>query len=167
MRDKRFIAEHRGWPLKKEQHRQLIKWACDCVYHVLPLYGEHIDERLIHALNVAKEWEKGNATVGDARNAAFGAIAVARELDNPTSIAIARAIWHAVATAHMADHAPWAPEYLLKALVCAGKPIESERKWQDEQLPLEIRELVLTTRETNKKFWQASFKKCDPNLRKK
>jgi len=36
MRDKRFIAEHRDGPLKKEQHRLLIKWACDCAENVLP-----------------------------------------------------------------------------------------------------------------------------------
>ena len=58
MRDKRFIAEHRGWPLKKEQHRQLIKWACDCAENVLPLFGEKLDERLKNALLIAKEWAK-------------------------------------------------------------------------------------------------------------
>ncbi len=62
MRDKRFIAEHRGGALKKEQHRQLIKWACDCAENVLPLF-EEIDERLKNAIVVAKEWEKGNASV--------------------------------------------------------------------------------------------------------
>jgi len=41
MRDKRFIAEHRGGPLKKEQHYQLIKWACDCAEHVLCLFNIH------------------------------------------------------------------------------------------------------------------------------
>ena len=50
MRDKRFIAEHRGGPLKKEQHCQLITWACTCAEHVVPLCGETIDERLKNAL---------------------------------------------------------------------------------------------------------------------
>jgi hypothetical protein len=84
MRDKRFVAEHRGGPLKKEQHRQLIKWACDCVEHVLPLPGETIDERLLNAIHVAKEWEKGNATVGNARTASLGAIAHANESSDKT-----------------------------------------------------------------------------------
>ncbi len=35
MRYRRFIAERRGGPLKKDQHVELIKWACDCVEHVL------------------------------------------------------------------------------------------------------------------------------------
>ena len=66
MRDKRFIAEHRGGPLKKEQHYLVITWACDCAENVLHLFGEMPDERLKNALHVAKEWKSGNASVGDA-----------------------------------------------------------------------------------------------------
>ena len=150
MRDKRFIAEHRGGPLKKQQHYQLITWACDCAEHVLYLFGENIDERLKNALLVAKEWKQGNASVGDARKASVGAHAVARESSNLTAIAVARSVGHAVATAHMADHSLGAPSYALKAVKNAGKSIDAERKWQDEQLPLEIKELVLTARKSRK-----------------
>jgi Imm-5 like putative immunity protein len=150
MRDKRFIAEHRGGSLKKEQHYQLIKWACGCTEHVLHLFGEKIDERLKNALNVAKEWEQGNASVGDARKASLGAIAVANEFSNLTAIAVARSVGHAVATAHMADHSIGAAWYALKAVKNAGKSIDAERKWQDEQLPSEIKELVLTARKSRK-----------------
>jgi len=144
MRDNRFVAVHRGGPLKKEQHYQLIKWACDCVEHVLHLFGEKIDERLINALNVAKEWKQGNTSVGDARKASLDAIATANKFSNPTAIAVARSVGHAVATAHMADHSLGAALYALKAVKNAGKSVEAERKWQDEQLPSEIKELVLT-----------------------
>ena len=154
MRDKRFVAEHRCGPLKKEQHRQLIKWAYSCVEHVLPLLGEKLDDRLKNAILIAKEWEKGNATVGDARNAAFGAIALANESSNPISIAIARAAGQAVATAHMSDHALGAAVYALKAVKSAGKSIDAERKWQNEQLPSEIRELVLTTRSQKEQIFK-------------
>ena len=150
MRDKRFIAEHRGGPLKKEQHYKLMKWACDCAEHVLPLFGETIDERLKKALAVAKEWKQGNTSVGDARKAAVGAHSVARESSNPVAIAVARSIGHAVATAHMADHSLGAAWYALKAVKNAGKSIDAERKWQDEQLPLEIKELVITARKRKK-----------------
>jgi hypothetical protein len=146
MRDKRFIAEHRGGSLKKEQHIQLIKWACDCAENVLPLFAEKIDERLQNALWIAKEWAKGEATVGDARKTSLQAIALANESSNPTSIAVARAAGHAVATAHMADHSLGAAIYALKAVKNANKSIDEERKWQNEQLPSEIRELVLTAR---------------------
>jgi hypothetical protein len=93
MRNKRFIAQHRSGSLNKEQHIQLIKWACDCA-----------------------------------------------------EIAVARAVGHAVATAHMADHSLGAALYALKAVKNAGKSIDAERKWQNEQLPSEIMEIVLTAR---------------------
>lgn len=146
MRDKRFIAEHRGGTLKIEQHRQLMAWGCTCAVHVLPLFGDVIDDRLTNALWVAKEWEKGNASVGEARKASVNCIAVAYELSDPVAIAVARAVGHAVATAHMADHSPGSALYALKAVSKAGKPVEEERKWQDGQLLPEIRELVLSVR---------------------
>lgn len=147
MRDKRFIAEHRGGPLKKEQHHQLMTWACDCSVHVLPLFGETIDERLIYALQVAQAWNEGNASVGEARKASMNAHTVAREASNPISVAVARTVGQAVATAHMADHSPGAAWYALKAVKGASKPIEVERHWQDEHLPPEVKELVLSARE--------------------
>ncbi|MFX0173639.1 MAG: putative immunity protein [Candidatus Hodarchaeota archaeon] len=150
MRDKRFIAEHRGGSLKKEQHYQLIKWACDCTEHVLYLFGEKIDDRLNNALNVAKERIQGKASVGDARDASLGAIAVARESSNPTAIAVARSVGHAVATAHMADHSLVTAMYALKAVKNAGKSTIKESSWQNEQLPSEIKELVLTVRKLRK-----------------
>ena len=146
MRDRRFIAEHRGGLLKKDHHRQLIKWACKCSEHVLPLCGETVDERLINALLIAKEWSTGYAKVGDAMKASVGSHAAARESASPISIAVARSVGQAVATAHMADHSLGAAIYALKAVKLANKSIDAERKWQNEQLPSEIRELVLTAR---------------------
>ena len=151
MRDRRFIAEHRGGLLKKDHHRQLIKWACKCCEHVLPLCTETVDERLIKALLVAKEWATGIAKVGDAMKASLGSHAVARESGDPISTAVARSIGQAVATAHMADHSLGAAIYALKAVKFANKSIDAERKWQNEQLPSEIRELVLTAR-TEKEY---------------
>ena len=146
MRDQRFIAEHRGGLLKKEHHIQLIEWACGCSEHVLHLAGENPDERLIKAIAVAKEWAKGNASVGEARKASVGAHAAARENSDPRSIAVARSVGHAVATAHMADHSTGAADYALQALKIAGQSTDQERKWQDEQLQTDIKELVLTAR---------------------
>jgi len=55
MRDKRFIALHRGGPLTKDHHHQLIRWARKFSEHVLSLIDGNIDQRLIHSLDVAKE----------------------------------------------------------------------------------------------------------------
>ena len=97
-----------------------------------------------NVLDVAKEWVQGNASVGAARKASLDAIAVANESSNATAIAVARCVGHAVATAHMADHSLGAALYALKAVKNAGKSVDTERKWQNEQLPSEIMELVLT-----------------------
>ncbi len=146
MRDKRFIAEHRGGPLKKEQHRQLIVWACACTENVLPLFGGESDKRLLNALRIGREWAKGNASVGEAMKASLGAHAAARESSNPVAVAVARSAGHAVATAHMADHSLGAALYALKAVKNSGKSTDQERDWQNEQLPSEIKKLVLTER---------------------
>ena len=148
MRDKRFIAEHRGGPITKEIHHKLIRWAGACSEHVLSLIDEDIDNRLLQALFVAKEWENEKATVGEAMKASSGAHAAAREYTNPVSISVARSIGHAVATAHMADHSPGAALYALKAVKLTGISIDEERDWQArqlQQLPSEIADLVLIT----------------------
>lgn len=146
MRNKRFIAEHRGGSLTKEQHKQLLLWACKCAEHVLHLFTKTIDKRLTNAIKIAKEWTKDSASTGDARNASLDAIDVAHELTNSTEIAVARSIGHAVAAAHMADHSLRAAEYALKAIELAGKSIEKERKYQDKYLTPDITELVLSVR---------------------
>lgn len=150
MRDKRFVAVHHGGPLTKDHHHELIRWARECSEHVLPLIGQDIDKRLTYALDVAKEWEKEKLTVGEARKASLGAIAVANESSDPIIVAVARSIGHTVATAHMADHSIGAAEYALKAVKISGKSIEEERKWQDEKLTPDISELILTAREKKK-----------------
>jgi hypothetical protein len=147
MRDKRFVAVRRGGLLTRDHHHQLIRWARKCSEHVLSLIDGNIDKRLVHALHIAKEWEKDNVPTGDAMKASAGAHAVARESSDPISIAVARSVGHAVATAHMADHSPGAAIYALKAIIIAGKSTDKEREWQNKQLQQlspEIADLVLS-----------------------
>jgi hypothetical protein len=153
MRDQRWIAEHRGGPLKKEQHRQLIRWACDCAEHVLPLVGREIDVRLKNALLVAKAWTQGKATTGEAMKASLGAHTAAREYSDPVAKAVARCVGHAVATAHMADHS-LGVIYALVAVKNAEKSVNEERKWQNEHLPAEIKDLILSTRGAKEKAFK-------------
>ncbi len=154
MRDKRFVAEHRGGPLKKEQQYQLIKWACASVKHVLHLTDKKIDERIKNAMQTAKDWEQGKASAGDARKASVAAHAAARESSDTASIAIARAAGHAVATAHMADHSLGGALYALKAVQSAGKSIDVEKKWQIKQLPPEIKDFVLSAMSVKEKSFK-------------
>lgn len=142
MRDRRFVAEHRGGPLAMQMHHDLLQWASDCVKHLLVRHDEQFGHSLLEILEVGDAWKQGNASVGQARKAAFAAIEIARQLDDPVKIALTRAAGHAVAVAHMADHALKAADYVLKALPKSERAIE--REWQNEQLPDSIKTLVLT-----------------------
>ena len=90
-RDPRFVAIHRGGDLDLATHRLLVAWAADCAEHVLPLFTEvhPSDARPSHAIAIAREWASGNATVAQAREAAFGAHAAARESSNSATIEVA------------------------------------------------------------------------------
>ena len=163
MRDQAFIAEHRGGILTKEQHRQLVLWACMCVENTFHLLSLTIGNRLSDAIKVAKDWTEDNASVGDARKASVEAIAVANELNNPIEIAIARSVGHAVATAHMADHSLRAAEYAMKAIKLAGKVVEEERNWQVKKLPPEIADIVLTVKDGPVKLsYESANKRTSP-----
>lgn len=127
----------------------LAIWAADCVEHVLPLWIEQHqeDNRPVEAIKILRAWSRNEATVGEAREAAFAAHAAARDAAKGPSQAVARAAGQAVATAHMADHALQAAEYARKAVQLRddadGMAVERERVWQHERLPEQIRSLVL------------------------
>lgn len=88
--------------------------------------------------------------MGDARKAAYGIIALTKELTDATTVFVARSAGQAVATAHMADHSLGAAWYALKAVQSVGNSVEAELMWQNKQLPPQIRELVLSAREAPK-----------------
>ena len=106
-----------------------------------------MDERLTHALETAEAWVQGKVPVGATMQAAYQCHAAARDAVTPTATLVTRAVGQMVATAHMADHSLGAAWYALKAVKAASGSVEDERGWQNEQLPLEIRELVLSARQ--------------------
>jgi len=142
MRDRRFVARHRGGALSPADHRLLMGWARGCSARVLPLPGLPPAPGLISALAPAGAWQQGKARVGDAQKAAWRAHAIARASTHPSAIFAARAVGHACATAHMADHSLGAALYALRALQAAGRPIESEKRRQLARLPARLRPLV-------------------------
>ncbi len=154
MRDKRIVAVHRGGLLTKEQHLKIIEWARKCSEHVITLLGNNIDNRLITVLEIAQEWKENRASTGDARKASADAHSIARQSPVPAVKAIARSIGHAVATAHMADHSLGAALYARKAVQYSGKSVDIERQWQIEQLPSEIREIILILMEEKEKHFK-------------
>ncbi|MGZ4971565.1 MAG: putative immunity protein, partial [Limisphaerales bacterium] len=103
MRDKNFIAEHRGGLLNIRDHRLLARWAADCAEHILlAVWKNKRDERPFRAVEQGRAWSRGENRVGDCQKAAVAAHAAARACKDPAAIAAARCAGHAVATAHMA-----------------------------------------------------------------
>lgn len=155
VRDRRFVAAHRGGPLDIVKHRLLAIWAAECAEHVLPIFEQcSQDERPRIAIEMARAWARGEITVGAARKASVAAHAAAREIKNPAATAVARAAGHAVATAHMADHSLGPALYAVKAVEAIGASAEAERSWQIDRLPEALREWVILALEQREKNMQ-------------
>ena len=143
-RDPRFVAIHRGGDLDLTTHRLLVAWTADCAEYVLPLFTEvhPVDTRPSHAIAIAREWASGNATVAQTREAASGSHAAARESSNSAAVAVARAVGHAVATAHMADHELGAAAYAIWAVMKSVSKFDAIRVAEPCVRPDESRKVV-------------------------
>jgi hypothetical protein len=143
MRDRRFIAAHRGGPLDEVSHRLLARWAADCAKRVLPLFTRWSDDvRPSQAIAIAREWAKGKVKTGAAMKASVAAHAAARQVKDRAAIAAARSAAQAVATAHFADHCLGALLYAMKALTADGRDADVEMDLQLAKLPDQLREPV-------------------------
>lgn len=149
-RDPRLITVRRGGTLTDEHHRLLAEWAAVCAEHVLPLFEQERpeDTRPRDAIGVGRAWIRGEASMRDAHRTAFVANAAARGLPDPAKFA-ALAAGQAVAVAHVAAHDLGAAAYAIRAATAAAPAADRgtarlrERDWQRQQVPAELRELVL------------------------
>ena len=156
MRDKRFVAVHRGGPLDLEHHRLLVIWAADCAERVLHIFEEDSsDDRPRQAIELARAWARGEVSTGAAQKAAFAAHAAARQGKTPQAIFAARTAGHAVATAHFADHSMVAANFSRKTIDKAGGSSPDEYFYQISSLPEPIRKLVISGIE--RRFPEAGF----------
>ncbi|WP_328496234.1 hypothetical protein OHS59_28680 [Streptomyces sp. NBC_00414] len=150
VRDPRFVTVRRGGTLTDEDHRRLALWAASCAEHVLHLFESDRpgDPRPRRAIEHARAWVRGEVKMMEARAAGGHAMGAARDLRGAARHA-AYAAGQAGAVAHVAAHDLGAAAYAIKAARAAAPKGESELagrlecRWQREQLPAEIRELVL------------------------
>lgn len=150
IRDPRFILVRRGGSLLDGDHRLLALWAAQCALHVLCHFEETCpkDARPRLAIDAAKAWARGEITVNEAKIAAYHANAAARGLTGAAKEA-AYSAGQAAAVAHVAAHELGAAAYAIRAAQTAGGRTAKEEAgraecaWQREQLPEQIRELVL------------------------
>ena len=143
MRDRRFVAEHRGGLLPRDSHICLARWAADCAEAVIVFFEEQSDDdRPREALGIGRRWANGEVKTGVAMKASVAAHAAARSVTGAAAIAAARASAHAVATAHASDHSMGALIYSMKALEAAGMDANAEFDRQIERLPEHLRDQV-------------------------
>ncbi len=149
-RDPRFITIRRGGTLTDSDHRLLAVWAAACAEHVLHLFEsvQPADPRPRQAIEQTRAWVRGEITMSQARAAAGAANAAASALSGAARHA-AYAAGQAAAVAHVAAHELGAAAYAIKAARAAAPRGEGERagrlecRWQRDQLPAAIRDLVL------------------------
>ena len=149
-RDPRLVTIRRGGTLIDSEHQLLALWAASCAEHVLDLFesARPEDPRPRRAIELGRAWARGEITMTQARTAAGHAMAAARALSGAPRYA-AYAAGQAAAVAHVAAHELGAAAYAIKAARAASPDGEGESagrlecRWQREQLPEAIRELVL------------------------
>jgi hypothetical protein len=148
-RDPRFVTIRRGGTLTDPDHRLLALWAATCAEHVLHLFESvrPSDPRPRQAIEQIRAWTRGEIRMTESRAAGGHAMAAARDLSGAARHA-AFAAGQAAAVAHVAAHELGAAAYAIKAAQAAAPGSEEragrlECRWQREQLPAAIRELVL------------------------
>ena len=150
IRDPRFITLRRGGTLTDDDHRRLAVWAAACARNVLHLFEEARpgDDRPRRAIEQGRAWARGEVSWWDARAAGGHANAAARDLRGAPRHA-AYAAGQAAAVGHVAAHELGAAAYAIRAAQDAAPPDRREAagraecQWQRDQLPAEIRDLVL------------------------
>jgi len=150
VRDPRFVTIRRGGSLSDSDHRLLAVWAAACAEHVLERFEavRPRDQRPRHAIEQVRGWVRGEVTMTQARAAGGHAMAAARDLKGAARHA-AFAAGQAACVAHVAAHNLGAAAYAIKAARAAaadGEGVSAGRlecRWQRDQLPEAIRELVL------------------------
>lgn len=150
VRDPRFITIRRGGVLTDADHRLLALWAAVCAEHVLHLFEsvQPSDLRPRQAIEQTRAWVRGEITMSQARAAGGHAMAAARPLSGAARHA-AYAAGQAAVVPHVAAHELGAAAYAIKAARAAAPAGAGESagriecRWQREQLPDPIRELVL------------------------
>jgi hypothetical protein len=171
-RDRRLVTIRRGGTLTDPDHRLLALWAATCAEHVLDIFesAQPEDPRPRQAIEQVRAWVRGEITMTQARDAAGHANAAARDLSGAARHA-AHAAGQAAAVAHVASHELGAAAYAIKAARAAAAASEAdgefagrlECRWQHDQLPEAIRELVLDDQRLRNNICWSVFEAAETN----
>lgn len=138
--DEPALRERLDRECDEASHVQLCRYALGLAAHILALtHDPHPDHpTLQEGFRICGQWQKGLASVQEVRRCGFQIHQMARA----TGDAIARAAWrvagHAVATAHMREHALVASDYAVKVVSLLHPDsldeVRKERLWQIRHL---------------------------------
>jgi len=138
-RDPRFITLRRGGTLTDSNHHLLALWATACAEQILPLFEsvQPSDTRPRHAIEQARAWVRGQISMSQARTA----------------------------VSHVAAHELGASAYAIKAARAAAPEGQGQHigrlecRWQRDQLPEAVRELVLDDQRLRNDLCWSVFKR--------
>lgn len=138
--DEPALRERLDRECDKASHVQLCRYALGLAAHILALTRDpHPDHAALQeGFRIGGLWQKGLASVQEVRRCGFQIHQMARASGN----AIARAAWrvagHAVATAHMREHAMVASDYAVQVVSLlhpdSMDTVRKERLWQIRHL---------------------------------
>lgn len=150
VRDPRLVTVRRGGTLTDADHHLLALWAASCAEHVLGRFEAQCpeDPRPRAAIEHARAWVRGEVGMMASRATGGHAMGAARPLRGAARYA-AYAAGQAACVPHVAEHDLGAAAYAIKAEQAAAPTGQGEAwrrqecRWQRDQLPGAIRELVL------------------------
>lgn len=122
------------------------KWSLSIAEHILEIVDidyksleivdidyKSIDE-IVEGFKINEMWQVGEAKVKDVRKSGFNIHKIARECNSEIKRTALRVVGHAVASAHMKEHAMVASDYAVKTIGLIYpnnmEAITLEREWQ-------------------------------------
>lgn len=150
VRDPRFITIRRGGTLTDNNHRLLAIWAATCAGHVLHYFetecpGNYVPRK---AIELTYAWAREEIKATESKIAAYYSNSAARVVSGAAKFA-ALSAGQAAVVAHVVAHELGAAAYAIRAVMAASENDnrnengKKECEWQREQLPEEIKRLVL------------------------
>lgn len=164
VRDPRLITMRRGGRLTDADQHLLALWAAACAEHVLPLFERAApdDPRPRQAIDAARAWVRGELPMMSTRALGGHAMGAARPLRGAARFA-AYAAGHAPCVAHVPEHDLGAAAYAIKAAQAVPPPAEREKArrdecaWQRDQLPPQIRNLIIEDQQRRNEICWSAF----------
>ena len=115
---------------------QLCKYALILAAHILEKidYSAPDCNTVKEGFMINEQWQQGSARIHDVRQISFRIHQIAKASEDPTVSAALRAAGHAVAVAHMRQHAMVASDYAVKVISLLHPDcmvaVRKERLWQ-------------------------------------